>query len=280
MNNNGFGDGQRCDDLINSEALDAYAVAEGLDPSLAVGSGDLSLHEVATDPATNLAYLAYYNAGMRVVRYSRAGGVEEMGAYIDADGSNFWGVEQFTDEAGNRLIAGSDRDFGLQIFKYNGPGAVLAPPPKVTLPPETPTPSASPSPSPSPAPTATPTPTPGPAVAKRIASFFRFGSLARLTFVKRRASVSLRLPSPGRISASVRARIGGRLTQIASATPTTTAAGDARLTFTLSAANARRLSRTLSSRRSRATRGVLRATFTPTGGTRRTRDGAVSIRMG
>ena len=94
-----------------------------------IGFGDLTIHEVATDPTTNLAYMAYYNAGMRVVRYSRVDGIEEMGRFIDDDGSNFWGVEQFTDAAGNRLIAGSDRDFGLQIFKYTGPGAVLAPPP-------------------------------------------------------------------------------------------------------------------------------------------------------
>ena len=66
---------------------------------------------------------------MRVFRFSRANGLEPLGKFIDEDGSNFWGVEEFTDAAGNRLIAGSDRDFGLQIFKYTGPGAVLAPPP-------------------------------------------------------------------------------------------------------------------------------------------------------
>src|SRR4029077_5428839 len=127
--------------------------------------GALTIHEVATDPTTNLAYLAYYNAGMRVVRYSRTGGIEEMGKFIDDDGSNFWGVEQFTDSAGNRLIAGSDRDFGLQIFKYTGPGAVLAPPPPpppppppVVVPPPPPVP---PAPARSPAPSAG-SPTGGP----------------------------------------------------------------------------------------------------------------------
>src|SRR4029077_14947073 len=126
--------------------------------------GALTIHEVATDPTTNLAYLAYYNAGMRVVRYSRTGGIEEMGKFIDDDGSNFWGVEQFTDAAGNRLIAGSDRDFGLQIFKYTGPGGVLAaprpPPPPVAAPPPPPPPPVA----------------PPPPASKKVPSMFRFGS--------------------------------------------------------------------------------------------------------
>ncbi len=54
-----------------------------MDARYAVGFGDLTIHEVATDPTTNLAYMAYYNAGMRVVRYSRADGIEEMGKFID-----------------------------------------------------------------------------------------------------------------------------------------------------------------------------------------------------
>ena len=56
-------------------------------------------------------------------------GLQEVGRFIDEGGNNFWGVEQFTDAAGNRLIAGSDRDYGLYIVKYTGPGAVLAKPP-------------------------------------------------------------------------------------------------------------------------------------------------------
>ena len=53
--------------------------------------------------------------------FGRAIGLAPTGAYIDPDGSNFWGVEQFTTAGGERLIAGSDRDFGLQIFRYTGP---------------------------------------------------------------------------------------------------------------------------------------------------------------
>ena len=86
------------------------------------GFGDLSIHEFATDPETNLAYASYYAGGLRVLRFSRADGLEEVGKFIDDGGNNFWGVEQFTDAAGNRLIAGSDRDYGLYIVKYTGPG--------------------------------------------------------------------------------------------------------------------------------------------------------------
>ena len=87
-------------------------------------SATLSIHEFATDPETNLAYSAYYAGGIRVFRFSRAGGLEPVGAWIAPGGSNFWGVEQFTADNGERLIAGSDRDFGLVILRYKGPGAV------------------------------------------------------------------------------------------------------------------------------------------------------------
>ena len=50
-----------------------------------------------------------------------------MGAFIDEGGNNFWGVEQFTTPQGDRLFAGSDRDFGLYLFRYTGPGAAQKP---------------------------------------------------------------------------------------------------------------------------------------------------------
>ena len=59
---------------------------------------------------------------MRVLRYSRADGLEEVGAWIADGGSNFWGVEQLTADNGERLIAGSDRDYGLVILRYTGTG--------------------------------------------------------------------------------------------------------------------------------------------------------------
>ena len=108
-------------DAQTSEEIDAFAIPESLDPANASGFGDLSIHEFAADPDENLAYASYYTGGMRVFMFGRDIGLAPTGAYIDPDGSNFWGVEQFTTAAGQRLIAGSDRDFGLQIFRYTGP---------------------------------------------------------------------------------------------------------------------------------------------------------------
>ncbi len=99
---------------------------EALDPAFAFGFGDLSVHEVAMDPGQNRAYSSYYAGGMRVFDFGESG-IEEVGHFIDDDGSNFWGVETFTlsspkagDLQGKRLFAGSDRDFGIQIFRYTG----------------------------------------------------------------------------------------------------------------------------------------------------------------
>jgi hypothetical protein len=254
-------------DANTSAEIDAFAIDEGIDSRYATDFGALTIHEVATDPTTNLAYLSYYNGGMRVVRYSRANGIEEMGKFIDDDGSNFWGVEQFTDAAGNRLIAGSDRDFGLQIFKYTGPGAVLAPPPPpppaVTPPPPPPTVVVS----------------PPPAAPKEALSMFTFGSLKRLTFSNRRAGVTLSLPGAGSLVASVRGRIGRTVITLASTRRTITKAGSVRLTFTMSATNARLLARTLARRATHRTSGVLRVTFSPKGGKNRTRNKSLSIGM-
>ena len=108
------------------QRVDSYAIPEALDPAYAFGFGDLSIHEFAADPMQNLAYSSYYAGGLRVFRFG-AGGLDEVGHYIDADGNNFWGVETFvaTDDAarglkGKRLIAASDRDHGLFVFRYTG----------------------------------------------------------------------------------------------------------------------------------------------------------------
>ena len=100
--------------------VDAYAIPEALDPDFASGFGTLSIHEFATDPEARLAYSAYYAGGFRVLRFGNRG-LRETGRFIDQGGNNFWGVEQFT-SGGDRLIALSDRDFGLYIFEYTGPG--------------------------------------------------------------------------------------------------------------------------------------------------------------
>jgi hypothetical protein len=112
--------------------VDDYAIQEGIDDRWANRFGDLSIHEFATDPATNLGYISYYSGGFRTVQFSDDG-MQEVGRFIDqrpdGKGNDFWGVEQFTAANGERLIALSDRDYGLYIVRYTGPGAVGPRPP-------------------------------------------------------------------------------------------------------------------------------------------------------
>jgi hypothetical protein len=119
----------------NLRIVDSYAVPEALDESFASGFGDLSVHEVKTDPrrGMNLAYFSYYAAGFRVAEFGRRG-IEEVGFFIDEGGNDFWGVFPIGDETaghgyrsdrrggeGRRpTILLSDRDFGLYVFKYTG----------------------------------------------------------------------------------------------------------------------------------------------------------------
>ncbi|WP_309117377.1 PA domain-containing protein [Saccharothrix sp.] len=99
--------------------IDTYAVPESQDVAYARGFGDLSVHEVAMDPDnSSIAYLSYYAAGFRVVKYGKTG-IQEVGAFIDEGGNNFWGVEVWRDEAGRKYVLGSDRDYGLYVFQYN-----------------------------------------------------------------------------------------------------------------------------------------------------------------
>ncbi len=252
-------------DAKTSQVIDDFAIPEALDERYASRFGDLSIHEFATDPETNLAYSAYYSGGMRVLRFGREG-LEEVGKFIDQEGSNFWGVEQFTDKAGNRLIAGSDRDYGLYILKYTGPGAVLAKPPGPPI-------------------AARPPATAAPVVAQPVvkavpSSFFAFGSANRLTVLGRQTSVTISVPGRGRVTATLKGRIGQRTVPLARTSGTATASGRLRLTFRLSPAMERSLRATLSRRSTRRTSGVLRVSFTREGGVERTRNRAVSIRRG
>ena len=97
--------------------LDTFAIPEAMDASKAVGSGDLSVHEVAfSEKKPNLAYVSYYAGGTRVYDVSR-GQIKEVAHHIDADGSNVWGVQVFS-SGGKEYVAASDRDFGIQIFEY------------------------------------------------------------------------------------------------------------------------------------------------------------------
>ena len=98
-------------------SIDTYAVPESQDEDFATGFGHLSVHEVAMAPETGLAYLSYYAAGFRVVTYGK-NGIQEVGAFIDEGGNNFWGVEVWHDEHGTEYVLASDRDYGLYIFQY------------------------------------------------------------------------------------------------------------------------------------------------------------------
>jgi hypothetical protein len=103
---------------------DQYFIPESQDPAYASGFGDLSVHEVATDPDTDLAYISYYAGGLRVLKYYDAGGnpdLQEVGAHIDANGNNFWGIEVHKHPNGQKYILASDRDSGVWIFQYTGP---------------------------------------------------------------------------------------------------------------------------------------------------------------
>jgi hypothetical protein len=106
-------------DANTMQDLDQWAIPEALSATHADGFGDLSIHEVATDPARNRAYISYYSGGFRVVEFSRKNGIREVGAFIAPGGNNFWGVEFHTlpGRTGSVVLA-SDRDSGLWIFRY------------------------------------------------------------------------------------------------------------------------------------------------------------------
>ena len=104
-------------DAEDMSEIGQYAIPEAHDPDFASGSGDLSVHEVAVSQAhEGVAYLSYYSGGLRVIEVSESG-IEEIGAFIDKRGNNFWGVEVF-EQDGVEYAALSDRDFGLYIFEY------------------------------------------------------------------------------------------------------------------------------------------------------------------
>lgn len=114
-------------DANTLEEIDAYAVPEALDPAFASGFGNLTVHEVQTDPRSNvnLGYISYYDAGFRIVKFGKKS-IKEVGHYIDADGNDFWGIEPLQEkvnkkgQGGAPLLLLSDRDSGLWIFRYTG----------------------------------------------------------------------------------------------------------------------------------------------------------------
>jgi LVIVD repeat len=108
----------------NLPIIDSYAIPEALDESFTTEDhGILSVHEVKTDPRplVNLAYISYYNAGARVVKFNKQQGLREVGFYIPEGGVHFWGT--FPHRLGNQgapLLLFSDRDSGLYILRYTG----------------------------------------------------------------------------------------------------------------------------------------------------------------
>ena len=106
-------------DAATMTERDAYAIPEAMDPDYAEGFGDLSVHEVAVSQQNpNLSYLAYYSGGLRVIDISKRR-IQEVGAFIDQGGNNFWGVETFVQD-GEEYVVMSDRDKGLYILQYTG----------------------------------------------------------------------------------------------------------------------------------------------------------------
>ena len=102
------------------QEIDNYSIPEAIDPAFASGFGTMSVHEVAMDKAEDIAYLSWYDAGIRVVRFGPSG-IQEVGHYIDVNGNDFWGVEAHRLPGSEEtLILGSDRDSGLWIFRYTG----------------------------------------------------------------------------------------------------------------------------------------------------------------
>jgi len=104
------------------QTLDSFAIDETIDPAHATGSGTMSVHEVAMDKELDLGYLAWYDAGIRVVSFGPEG-IEEVGHYVAEGGNDFWGVEAHRlpgDPTEQTYILGSDRDSGLWIFRYTG----------------------------------------------------------------------------------------------------------------------------------------------------------------
>jgi hypothetical protein len=98
------------------EELDTFAIPEAHDPAFSSGFGDLTVHEVATDPdEADRAYLSYYSGGLRALQIV-GGELVETGGYLDPNGNDFWGVETFV-RNGRTIILASDRDSGLWIFR-------------------------------------------------------------------------------------------------------------------------------------------------------------------
>jgi uncharacterized repeat protein (TIGR01451 family) len=97
--------------------LDVYSIPEAQDPRYASGFGDLTVHEVTTDPTGDVGYVSWYSAGLRVMEFG-TGKLREVGHYIDERGNDLWGVELNVRRDGRQFILGSDRDYGLYVYRF------------------------------------------------------------------------------------------------------------------------------------------------------------------
>jgi hypothetical protein len=111
-------------------------------------------------------------------------------------------------------------------------------------------------------------------------SFFKFGAGDRLTFRNGKATLRVILPGKGKLTANLKARIGSKVLVLGRTTRTATKAGSMTLTFRPSTVNMRLLRRTLARRPTHRTSGIAQVSFTPTGGTKRTRNRSLSITIG
>jgi hypothetical protein len=107
-------------DSATLNEIDTYAVPETKLEENASGVGTMSIHEVTFSGNSDIAYLAWYDAGFRVVSFG-ASGINEVGHFIDTGGNDFWGVQLHKAPDGTELALASDRDSGLYVFRYTGP---------------------------------------------------------------------------------------------------------------------------------------------------------------
>ena len=107
-------------DRRSGREIDSWSLPQAQAERYATDYGDLTVHEVATDPDADIAYVSHYAAGLRVLAFGRRG-IREVGRYIGRFGNNFWGVQVLRHPNGRKYILASDRESGLWIFRYTGP---------------------------------------------------------------------------------------------------------------------------------------------------------------
>jgi hypothetical protein len=97
--------------------LDQYSIPEAIDSRFVSGFGDLTIHEITTDPTGSVGYAAWYSGGLRVIDYDD-GTLEEVGRFIQPEGADYWGVELNVRRDGRLFVLNSDRNYGLYIFRF------------------------------------------------------------------------------------------------------------------------------------------------------------------